>query len=142
MGKAFDGASEMPWNALFIGWSWAEGDFRWSECPSARIVFRLGDIDPTARYTLTLSAGSYFRQEAMISVNGHAIGSLTFSGPDLSPSTQSVTFGGSLLRPNNVNEVEFQMPDASPPPDQSDPRQLGLAFASLSISVTPDPVKE
>jgi hypothetical protein len=48
------------------------------------------------------------------------------------PAERSLTIHGSLLKPNAVNEVRFEIPGAVFP-DNGDPRLVGMAFAQLRL---------
>jgi len=121
-------------NALFIGWSPPEGapGFRWSECPSPEIAFRLGSVDTTHQYVLEISAGSFGLQEPILWLNGAELGTLIFPGPHVPPITGTLPFEGQWLISNGVNILRLEIP-AAQTASPSDPRAVGLAFVSLRI---------
>jgi hypothetical protein len=121
-------------NALFAGWSASETGYRWSECTSARIVFKLGSLDSAiARYRMEIRSGSLGEQNVTVLLNGTDIGRLSFPGSPARPSTRTLRFDGALLKPHGINQITFYLPDARQP-DNGDARRLGLALRSLIIT--------
>ena len=116
----------------FIGWSQPEPRWRWSECTSAALRFKLGSVDTRRTYAMQISAGSYGVQSVNVYINDAYAGDLVFPGPPTPPAARSLTIHGSLLSPNAVNEVRFEIPGAVFP-DNGDPRLVGLAFAQLRL---------
>ena len=120
-------------NAVFAGWSGREAGFRWSQCETPRILFRLGEVDARGTYRLEMAAGAFGDQEVTVSLNGFEIGRLSLPGGHVPPTIRDLTFDGRLLRVHDVNELSFYIPGAiSHHP--ADPRLLGLAFAWLRIA--------
>jgi hypothetical protein len=117
---------------VFIGWSQPEKDWRWSECTSSAVRLSLAEVDPGATYRLQISAGSFGVQEVGVYVNGEHAGNLVFPGPPSPPVKRSLTVDGSLLKPDDVNEITFDIPGAVFP-NNGDPRLVGLAFAQLRL---------
>jgi hypothetical protein len=126
--------TELDPNALFVGWSRAQETYRSSECATSRIFFRLGEVDTAGReYVLEIQSGSHGAQQVAVYMNGAHIGHLEFPGPEEPPVERTLTLDGALLRSGEVNEIRFDMPGASAP-SLADPRKLGLAFTSLTLS--------
>jgi hypothetical protein len=120
-------------NALFVGWSEDQEGFRWSECPSVRIIFELDEIDlGEQQVQMELSSGSFGFQEGTVFVNGTPVGQVTFPGPATPPVTRTITFNGSRLISHSLNEIQIKIPTAGAPA-AGDPRTIGLAFSALRI---------
>ncbi len=121
-------------NALFAGWSASETGLRWSECTSARILFKLGSLDNTlSRYKMEIRSGSLGEQSVTVLLNETQIGRLSFPGSPARPSTRTLHFDGALLKAHAINQITFYLPDARQP-DNGDARELGLALRSLKIT--------
>lgn len=125
-------------DAFFIGWS-VPGEFiRWSECPTASILFRLARVDPQATYLLEVWAGTHERQTVRVEVNGRMVGEMPFSSPHVPPQVRRVTVPGRVFRADVLNEITFHIPGAYFP---GDPRPLGLSFNRLLIKLdTPEEI--
>jgi hypothetical protein len=131
-GEAVDYAGEAG-NTAFVGWSKPEDGFRWSECPTAQLLVKLGEADRAKRYTLEFAAGAERAQVAQVSVNGTYVGELLFEETlPQTPVTREVALAGNLLRPNALNTIEISLPGAARVGPQ-DPRLLGLALTSFRI---------
>ncbi len=129
--------------ALFAGWAEPGGDFRWSVCHDSMLYFIPSGPpgnEPTA--ILSIVAGAHGSQDVELSLNGSPIGIMHW---DQAPwegagEVRTLAFDSRLLRPGEINELAFHLPNAKPrPPDLSirgliwDQRLLGLAFESLAI---------
>lgn len=94
--------------ALFEGWSNPEADFRWSRCPSASLLFRLGEAPREgAEYALVLQAGAFGPQSVLVELNGEPLGSLTLSGDGGAPEINRLPLDPALLRPLAHNRLTF-----------------------------------
>jgi hypothetical protein len=118
-------------NAVFVGWLRAEEDRRWSTCRSSEVVFQLGPGDTERKFVLEIIAGSFGYQGVVVLLNDTQIGKVAFPGPK-PPVLRTLTFDGSLLRPNALNEIEFYVPNAMSP-QWWDDRTIGLALSALRI---------
>ncbi len=121
--------------AVFWNWYEPETGWRWTQGPSSWLVFKLDQdvVDPTKQYILEILGGSVQGQEVKVSLNGTNIGKLNlerFTG-DL-PQTQKVAFPGALLKENELNQVQFDLPDQVGQANESD-RTAGMAFVWLKI---------
>ena len=124
-----------PADALFLGWSPPEGDFRWSFCRYAQIAFRLApEIDLQRRYLLEVESGALNSQPAGVWLNVSRVGEIAFSGGIAPPTSQSLAIPGELLRPGEINLLAFEIP-AARSLGKEDPRVLGLSFVSLRLSL-------
>jgi hypothetical protein len=130
-------AADTRADVIFIGWSTARNNFRWSECRSASIYFKPGEelIAPGKPYWMEITAGSSGAQSVLVFLNGSRLGEVTFPGPHTAPVVRLIKFDGALIRRNTLNEIRFYLPDASAP-SKSEPRRLGLAFSKLRIYPT------
>jgi len=120
-------------NAVFAGWSGRESGYRWSQCETPHILFRLGEEDLDRAYQLEIASGAFGEQEVTVLVNGIEIGRASFAGGTISPTMRTLAFDGRLLRRNEVNEIAFHIPGAAAA-NPEDPRLLGLAFAWLRLA--------
>lgn len=124
--------------AAFIGWDHAGARFRWSFCPSAAIVFRLEAVEQKP-YVVSIVSGALRSQEVSVWLNGHLAGEATFSGLPVAEMPPPVVFplDPAWLRPNALNEIVFEIPQASMPTRENrnlrDQRRLGMALVSLRI---------
>jgi hypothetical protein len=80
---------------------------------------------------LEIIAGSFGYQGVVVLLNDTQIGKVAFPGPK-PPVLRTLTFDGSLLRPNALNEIEFYVPNAMSP-QWWDDRTIGLALSALRI---------
>ena len=121
----------------FTGWApLAGGDFRWSQCPQAAVYFRLEERPAAAWLTLAVEGMTLGRQQVRYTLNGTLLGSSQWAGDE--DETQSVRLASDLLRPNAINVLTFDFPDARSP-SRRDQRPLGLALRSLAFHVTTPP---
>jgi hypothetical protein len=118
--------------AVFVGWSKSEGNLRWSECVSARVLFQLDTVDLGKQYALQIESGSFGVQPVTVLLNGTPLRSLVFPGLTTPPVTHTIFFDGSLLKPGALNEIEFYVPNSARP-ENNDLRTLGLALVELSV---------
>lgn len=122
---------------MFIGWTDTRArkhiPYRWSECERASIVFRLADIrEVSDELELAITAGANGEQRTTVLLNGESIGEWLFTSPPLEPETALFNFDKSLLKPNELNEITFQLPDAYRI-DKGQWRRMGLSFYQLAI---------
>ena len=121
----------------FTGWASVAGDdFRWSQCPQAAVHFRLAEGPTAAGLTLAVEGRTLGRQQVGYTLNGTSLGSSQWAG--YANETQFIRLAGDLLRPNAVNVLTFNFPDARSP-SRRDQRPLGLALRGLAFHVTLPP---
>jgi hypothetical protein len=128
--------------ALYFGWSPASfsATARWTECPEARIVLRLGPEPTSGRpFTLWLRAGAGADQEVPVRLNGQEIGRLRITAGPETPEELSLTFDGGLLRPGALNELLLAAPlaDFHGRPGRS---PSGMALAALALHPSDQPL--
>ncbi len=115
---------------LFVlGFSTAEGRWRWTDGHRAVIDYPVGaaaDLD-----TLELTASALERQPVEVRLNGAPIGELSFNGGFDNVATGTLTFDPALLRPFRMNQIELTLPRARQTAE--DARLLGLAFVRLEL---------
>lgn len=139
--RAYLPAITRPGNqAILLGWAEPTDNLRWSQCPTAEILFRPAGLPPnTTHLTLTLSGLTLGPQQVTLALNGTPIGTLAW---EEHLSTQQLTFDAGLLRPGTLNRLAFSFPDAHAPPMTTRPgmlrpafdqRPLGLSFAGLRL---------
>jgi hypothetical protein len=120
--------------ALYSGWSRPVAQHRWSQCPSARLVWWLEEgAIAEGTFLLQVVAGAYEDQAVAVLLNGVAIGSVAVPAPAVPPTTINLPFAGRVLRPGAYNEIEFRFTDPAVP-GLHDTRQLGLALVEWRIS--------
>lgn len=93
-------------NALFVGWISADATARWSEIRVPKILFEWNSQEK-GELRLVVTAASRSRQDSAVLVNGTEIGSVSFGD---TAETETLTFSGSLLKANDINEIAFSMP--------------------------------
>jgi hypothetical protein len=116
------------------GWSFGEGEFRWTEGRGDSII-RFGLADPgPGRIELNLRpylAGSaLFRQRLGVSLNGFDLGTLAIAGDAFAPHEFAVRRG--IARRENV--LRLHAPDATAPAraePSGDRRTLGFAVSTI-----------
>jgi hypothetical protein len=130
-------------HGLFIGWTDTRAKehipYRWSECGTASIVFRLGDVSTQGNdFELAMTAGANGEQRSAVLLNGIKAGEWLFTSLPEQPETAILEFDGELLKPNSLNEITIQLPDARRL-GWWDWRRLGLSFYQLSIYHVEEP---
>jgi hypothetical protein len=128
---------------LFIGWTDTGAKehvpYRWSECETASIVFRLGDVSTLGNdFRIAITAGAYGKQGSEVLLNGIKVGEWVFTSPAEQPETAIFEVDGELLKPNSLNEITIQLPDAGRI-GWWDWRRLGLSFYQLTIYPMEEP---
>jgi hypothetical protein len=116
--------------AVFWGWAEPEEQWRWTAGNSARLVFKLNQrsLNPERAYTLELVGASLAAQTVEVTLNKKPVGQLTFTPYDGGiPPAQPLTFEGALLRPGDLNELQFWLPQAGDDPTG------GLALVQLRL---------
>ena len=104
-------------NAIFSGWYWVEGNFRWSRGHRAKILFTvpsqmLPRDEPTLR--LRLHIGAYGKQRIAVALNGKKIGEISHDSPK--PSTYLFSVDRDEIQSDGqYNDIEFLLPDAVNP---------------------------
>jgi hypothetical protein len=103
--------------SIFIGWQGYKSqlDYRRSICPEVRFVFRLGQIDASGSFELAITAGALDEQEVRVSVNGTMVGSFVNTSPVDQPDRFTIPFDGTLLKSEDLNEINLELPDAKRP---------------------------
>ncbi len=115
------------------GWSPLEEDHRWSAESIVKIGFRLADAGSLDRlFTFVLKPRAVQRQqEVSLRVNGVPIpGVMKFANGDTL--LQSLTFHGSLLKPEGYNILTLEIPNAQPE-SENGPRLLGIDMGNMAI---------
>jgi len=118
---------------IFVGWSDPEPGRRWSEITSPKIFFEPGPmvrLDEEEEIALEIVSGSWGTQPVTLYLNGAQIGEVTLQGP---PAAYSLAFDGALLKPGDLNQIEFIIPGAAFP-GNGDLRRLGMSFVGLRIT--------
>lgn len=110
------------------GFSVAEQSLRWTQEPTARLVYPLREVEPGRRYALRLEAGTLGRQRVEVVLNGRSIRWWTLQ--DMRPQVRIADVDAGLLEAG-ANLVELRLPDAGSTED--DPRLLGVALISVRI---------
>lgn len=112
------------------GFADAEPHGRWTRARRVRV--RLGPVTPDAR-RLRLDAGSLGAQRVHASINGHALGTRTFTGAGVESAHWVLPPG--VLAAEGDNDVVLALPDAHAP--AGDMRTLGLLWRYLEAVPTP-----
>ena len=116
------------------GFSQAEGGWRWTDGTRARLYYPVGSVTAENEYVLTIRTRGLGAQRVELTLNGVSIGRATVDGVELTSITQR--FPGTLLLPDEINDVELTLPDAATPPGES--RRMALALVSFSIAPAPE----
>lgn len=117
--------------SIYHGWSYPEKDRRWSIGKESNIVFKLNkNFNKMSTYQLNLLARSLGIQNINVLLNRTKIGDFDLSGDE--PTMTTLTFKGSLLLEDTINELQFILPNAKKP-DNGDPRVLAIALVEFSI---------
>ncbi|MGH2537388.1 MAG: hypothetical protein ACRDHL_08350, partial [Candidatus Promineifilaceae bacterium] len=96
--------------ALFVGWRKpVVGEpFRRSYCAEAGLLLQVGEVR-AAEYDLFLELGSQQPQRVSVLVNGQPVGRWKVEPPMERPQMAQFRFAGSLIAPNGLNEIAFQV---------------------------------
>jgi hypothetical protein len=134
-----------PW--LLEGWSEAEQHLRWTEAPSARLVWyepkgQSATVELLIRTLLTTGPKQQLRQQRVIATvrsepDGQILGSQTWVLPDEQWRTLRVPF---VSGPAGNRTLTLSMPDAVVPRDltgSGEVRRLGVAVTTVTISTQP-----
>jgi hypothetical protein len=125
-------------DALLAGWSNPDEDYRWSMCPSTMIAFKLdGEVEKGRPYDLWILSSSFGEQRVIVWLNGEHLGQLTFNTPPASPDAHNLIIPADLLKPGEINQLVFDLPDAVIPELPNEYRRLGLALVSFGIKTFP-----
>jgi len=114
------------------GFSIAEASLRWTQAPSAQLVYPLRQIHDAAAHLLEIEGGVFERQPLEVLVNGHVVARWDLEG--MTPVTHRTEVDAAWLR-EGANLIEFRLPAARRPP--GDPRLLGLALVSVRLFPSP-----
>lgn len=117
--------------AIYVGWSVPESDFRWSECSPATILFRSATVPTSSVQVLEITTGSIGPQRVLVSLNDVRIGTIELPGTVTPPMPHHLPLDARLIHPNALNEITFETPDARRVPGARDSRRLGLSFVQL-----------
>ena len=119
--------------SIYNGWSSPEKDHRWSLGKESKIVFKLNkyNFNKMSTYQLNLLASALGIQNIKVLLNGTKIGDFDLSGDE--PAMTALTFKGSLLHEDTINELQFIFPNAKKP-DNGDSRILALSLVEFSIN--------
>lgn len=129
-----------PRSLLLENFDQRPGWGRWTLGPSAAIYFRLAkvvtqDLRLEMSFTNALMTPRHNHQRALISVNGHFVGTLDFLLTNVND-RRSLTIPSRWLREGAVNVLRFVLPDAAAPAElgiNRDPRLLALSLHRLRI---------
>ena len=133
VGTRIDLGSDAADRFLGPGWSYAEGGFRWTDGPVAEVRFALSSPLPQAGVLSLAVQQPYLRpprttaQRVTIRLNGHVVCHALVTGAN---ATIDAPLPPAWLAAEN--HVELSLPDAAA--SDADPRTLGIAVASLSLS--------
>jgi hypothetical protein len=121
--------------AVFWNWYEPETGWRWTQGPASWLVFRLNNhlIDPAKQYALEILSAARQNQNIRVTVNGVKVGDLqlkAFTGAI--PQPQKLTFGGSLLKEGELNQIRFDRSAVTEGKDEDAPTS-GMAFVWLKI---------
>ncbi len=135
LGPIVDSLGVTPADEPFfvLGFSAAEGAWRWTDGHRAVIDYPVGDA--AGLEALELTGSVLDRQPVAIRLNGSEIGEVVFEGGFDDVATQRLTFDPGLLRPFRMNQIELVIPQAHGTVD--DARLLGLAFRRLELGRWP-----
>lgn len=114
--------------AFLEGWSTSEVAWRWSDGSPARLRLRIADCDPQGWLLLSIEANANGDQNVEIEFDGTGRRALYF-GP--SPAEHNLVVPARHLCDPRDDDLVFHLPDAKP--TALDPRQLGIAFRTLTV---------
>lgn len=108
-----------PNQALFAGWGPAVSGVRRSVCSDAHLFVRLGEIEPTKMYRLSLLVQAYHVSGADVFINDAAAGHVSLPAGS-EGETAVLLVPGSYLQANHVNHIRLQFPAPWQPHQQID----------------------
>jgi hypothetical protein len=102
------------------------------------IAFKLdGEVEKGRPYDLWILSSSFGEQRVIVWLNGEHLGQLTFNTPPASPDAHNLIIPADLLKPGEINQLVFDLPDAVIPELPNEYRRLGLALVSFGIKTFP-----
>jgi hypothetical protein len=111
------------------GWSTNEGPHRWSEGHAAKVEFKLKSVEPGRNVKLVIVPKMVLGpQHVEITVNNQKVATVLFD----KPKEYAVKFDSSLLKPNAVNVISFNFPNAVTP-GGADKRLLAIALGQMGL---------
>ena len=118
---------------FFVGWSFAEAEWRWSACPEARIIFELPELKSDAKfYNLGIKVYALVPQPVTVIFNNRELLSSEWDYTTPHLGEIHITISHRDLKPLERNELKFVFPEVKRP-SETDQRLLGIGFAGLEI---------
>ncbi len=122
--------------ALFLGWELIDNNrapHRAAACDKLHILFAVDEL-PTEPIQLTINTATFGEQTAVFFLNDQPIGEWTFQQqPKLATETAVFTIDPQYFRPNLLNDLTIQLPNARRA-GYRDPTRLSLAIADITLS--------
>lgn len=115
---------------LFRQWYPAEADWRWSRGTESSFTVRLPTLGSAPLYLLALKHGTLGRQDVALELDGTPLDRWT--SPGFGPTRRLILIAGHLLKSERENTFRIHVPGAEG--TETDPRRLGLALGSLSLT--------
>ncbi len=123
---------DTAWKYILSGFSANEGNFTWTEAPSAELCFELPGNTGDLTVSYTLNRTYHGEKTVRIYANDEPVAEHTVYGK----TTRSFRVPGSVLRKGELR-LRFEIPDAVSPAEvigTTDTRLLGLGFESMTIT--------
>jgi hypothetical protein len=122
--------------AALIGWAPIDNDrarHRELFCDEAAVLFQLEAVS-AGEYELQIRSAAFGRQRVEFWLNGIFIGETTFvQQPGLGAETAVFPLNPSHFLPNQLNELQLKLPDATPF-STKDPSRMSLAIESITFA--------